>query len=118
MLLTGYLFWLDWRMALVLLIPMSFAFWMQARMFASDEGRTAYRDFQFAVEEMNATAVEYVRGMPAVKVFGITADSFLTFRTAVHRYRDISLRITDLCKTSYSIFFCHCKFVVFRLLYL
>lgn len=105
LLLTGYLFWLDWRMALVLLIPMSFAFWMQARMFASDEGRTAYRDFQFAVEEMNATAVEYVRGMPAVKVFGITADSFLTFRTAVHRYRDISLRITDLCKTSYSLFF-------------
>ncbi|MEK3920770.1 hypothetical protein [Paenibacillus sp. FSL K6-2393] len=46
-----------------------------------------------------------MRGMPAVKVFGITADSFLTFKQAVTRYRDISLIITDLCKTSYGLFF-------------
>ncbi|MFB9275507.1 ABC transporter ATP-binding protein [Cohnella cellulosilytica] len=104
-LLLGYLFWLDWRMALVLLLPIGVSFWLQARMFASEAGQQAYRDFQYAVEEMNATGVEYVRGMPAVKVFGITADSFLTFKQAVTRYRDISLRITHLCKVSYSLFF-------------
>ncbi|MFC4601894.1 ABC transporter ATP-binding protein [Cohnella hongkongensis] len=104
-LLLGYLFWLDWRMALVLLIPIAASFWLQARMFTSEAGQQAYRDFQFAVEEMNATGVEYVRGMPAVKVFGITADSFLTFKQAVTKYRDISLRITYLCKVSYSLFF-------------
>lgn len=105
LLLLGYLFWLDWRMALVLLLPIGAAFWLQGRLFAGDAGRRAYRDFQFATEEMNATGVEYVRGMPAVKVFGIKADAFLTFRQAVANYRDISLRITDLCKTSYSMFF-------------
>lgn len=104
-LLLGYLFWLDWRMALVLLVPIAVSFWIQGRMFASEAGQQAYRDFQFAVEEMNATGVEYVRGMPAIKVFGITADSFLTFKQAVTRYRDISLRITHLCKVSYSLFF-------------
>lgn len=104
-LLIGYLFWLDWRLALILLLPIGIGFWLQARMFASEGGQKAYRQFQFAVEEMNATGVEYVRGMPAVKVFGITADSFLTFKQAVDRYRDISLKITDLCKTSYSLFF-------------
>lgn len=104
-LLLGYLFWLDWRMALVLLILILISFWLQARMFGSEQGQQAYRDFQYAVEEMNATGVEYVRGMPAVKVFGITADSFLSFKQAVASYRDISLRITDLCKTSYSLFF-------------
>lgn len=104
-LLIGCLFWLDWRLALVLLLPIGAGFWLQARMFASEGGQKAYRDFQFAVEEMNATGVEYVRGMPAVKVFGITADSFLTFKQAVSRYRDISLKITDLCKTSYSLFY-------------
>lgn len=105
LLLLGYLFWLDWRMALVLLLPVAASFWLQARMYASEAGQQAYREFQFAVEEMNATGVEYVRGMPAVKVFGITADSFLTFRQAVTNYRDISLRITHLCKVSYSLFF-------------
>ncbi|MCY9514824.1 ABC transporter ATP-binding protein [Paenibacillus apiarius] len=104
-LLISYLFWLDWRLALVLLIPIGIGFWLQFRMFGNVMGQTAYREFQHAVEEMNATGVEYVRGMPAVKVFGITADSFLTFKQAVTRYRDISLHITDLCKTPYSLFF-------------
>jgi ATP-binding cassette subfamily B protein len=103
--LLSYLFWLDYRMALVLLVPMIIGFWLQSSLFRSERGRQAYRDFQHAIEEMNATGVEYVRGMPAVKVFGITADSFLTFRQAVTRYRDISLRITDLYKTSYGLFF-------------
>ncbi|WP_010275311.1 ABC transporter ATP-binding protein [Paenibacillus senegalensis] len=105
LLLLGYLFWLDWRMALVLLVPIGVSFWLQARMFGSETGRQAYREFQFAVEEMNATGVEYIRGMPAVKVFGITADSFLTFKQAVDRYRDISLRITNLVKRSFTLFF-------------
>lgn len=104
-LLLGYLFRLDWRMALVLLVPICVGFWLQASMFGSETGRQAYRDYQWAMEEMNATGVEYIRGMPAIKVFGITADSFLTFKKAVDRYRDISLRITDICRRPYSLFF-------------
>ncbi|RAV05570.1 ABC transporter ATP-binding protein [Paenibacillus sp. YN15] len=103
--LLGYLFYLDWRLALATLVPVVLGFWLQARVYASEDGRKAYREFQYAVEEMNATGVEYVRGMPAVKIFGITAESFLTFKKAVTRYRDISLGITNLCKTSYSLFF-------------
>lgn len=105
LLLIGYLFWLDWRMALVLLVPIGIGFWLQARLFASASGQQAFRDFQFAAEEMNATGVEYVRGMPAVKIFGITADNFLTFKQAVVQYRDISLRVTDFFKTPYSLFY-------------
>lgn len=103
--LVGYLFWLDWRMASVLLLPIAFGFWLQARMFGSEPGRQAYREFQFAAEQMNATGVAYIKGMPAVKAFGITAESFLTFKQAVEKYRNISLRITDLFKTPYSLFF-------------
>ncbi|RED60535.1 ABC transporter ATP-binding protein [Cohnella phaseoli] len=105
LLFVGGLIWLDWRLALALLVPIGFGFWLQARMFGSEDGRKAYREFQYATEEMNATGIEYVRGMPAVKAFGVKADDFLTFRSAVTRYRDLSLRITDLYKTSYSVFF-------------
>lgn len=105
LILLGYLFYLDWRLSLAALIPIIAGFWLQSRMYSSESGRRAYRDFQYAVEGMNATGVEYVRGMPAVKIFGITADSFLTFKNAVTRYRDISLAITNLCKVSYSMFF-------------
>ncbi|KQN99951.1 ABC transporter ATP-binding protein [Paenibacillus sp. Leaf72] len=103
--LIGYLFWLDYRMALVLLLPIAAGVWLQTRLFGSEAGKEAYREFQYAIEEMNATGIEYVRGMPAVKVFGITANSFLTFKQAFMKYRDVSLKITDICKTSYSLFF-------------
>jgi ATP-binding cassette subfamily B protein IrtA len=105
LLLLGYLFWMDWRLALVLLLPIGIGLWLQSRLFASEGGQQAYRAFQYSVEEMNATGVEYVRGMPAIKIFGVRADSFLTFRKAVAEYRDLSLRITDLCKTNYSLFY-------------
>ena len=77
---------------------------LQGRVFTNEPGRKAYRDFQFAVEEMNATGVEFIRGMPAVKVFGITADAFLTFKKAVDKYRDISLLITEVYRVPYSVF--------------
>jgi len=105
LLLISYLFWLNWTLALALLLPIGIGYWIQVRMFASGNGQKSYRDFQFAVEEMNATGVEYVRGMPAVKIFGIKADAFLTFSQAVASYRDISLRVTDIYKTPYILFF-------------
>ncbi|THF76401.1 ABC transporter ATP-binding protein [Cohnella fermenti] len=105
LLLIGYLFGLDWRLAVVLLVPIVVGFWIQARIFAGEAGQEAYRSYQYAMEEMNATGVEYVRGMPAVKIFGIKAESFLTFKQAVGSYRDIAMRITMICKTPYSLFF-------------
>jgi len=61
------------------------------------------RAARFAAEEMNATGVEYVRGVPAVKIFGMAADTLLTFKQAVAQYR--SLRVTDIFKTPYSLFY-------------
>ncbi|MEC0230498.1 ABC transporter ATP-binding protein [Paenibacillus alba] len=104
LLLIGYLFWMNWSLALVLLIPIGIGFWLQTQLFGSESGQKAYREFQHAIEEMNATGVEYIRGMPVVKIFGIKADSFLTFKHAVAKYRDISLRITDIYKTPYGLF--------------
>ncbi|UKS30455.1 ABC transporter ATP-binding protein/permease [Paenibacillus sp. HWE-109] len=104
-LLIGYLFWMNWSLALVLLVPIGIGFWLQSKLFGSASGQQAYREFQHAVENMNATGVEYIRGMPVVKIFGIKADSFLTFKQAVVEYRNISLRITDLYKIPYGLFY-------------
>ncbi|MBD8501146.1 ABC transporter ATP-binding protein [Paenibacillus arenosi] len=105
LLFVGYLFWLDWRLALALMIPMIIGMWLQTKIYGGAKGQQAYRDYQYAMEEMNTTGVEYVRGMPAIKVFGIKAARFLTFKSAVTKYRDISIGITDLYKKPYSIFF-------------
>ncbi len=103
-LLIGYLFYLDWRLALVAFLILVLAFLLQSMVYGNEAGKNAYRDFQFAVEEMNATGVEYIRGIPAVKVFGVSAASFLTFKQAVTKYRDISLKITNVYKVPYITF--------------
>ncbi|AKG34591.1 hypothetical protein VK70_08365 [Paenibacillus durus ATCC 35681] len=47
------------------------------------------------LEEMNATGMEYVRGIQAVKVFGVTAKFPLTFKRAAEKYRAL-LHASDL----------------------
>lgn len=104
LLLVGYLIWADYRLAIILIIPIGIGYYIQSRMYKSEEGKKAYRDYQFAIEEMSATGVEYVKGMPAIKMFGMKASTFLTFKKAIYAYRDIALHITDLFKRSYSTF--------------
>ena len=48
-----------------------------------------------SLEQMNASAVQYVRGMPAVKVFGQTVQSFRQFYQDMIRYRDYGVKLTD-----------------------
>ncbi|TGU42113.1 ABC transporter ATP-binding protein, partial [Mesorhizobium sp. M00.F.Ca.ET.186.01.1.1] len=46
-------------------------------------------------------SVQYVRGMPAIKVFGQTVHSFRKFYQDMLHYRDFSLRYTDNFERGY-----------------
>jgi ATP-binding cassette subfamily B protein len=60
-----------------------------------------YRQYHDALEKMNAAVVEYVRGMPVVKVFGATAESFERLKQTVFAFRDFSRKITKDYSTVY-----------------
>lgn len=92
------MFWLDWRLALATALPVVGAFVLQAAVWLGSGGDEKFRAYQKALEDMNAAGVEYVRGMPAVKVFGLTAHSFLSFRDAILGYRDLATYITKFSK--------------------
>lgn len=80
---VGFLFFVDWPMALVSLLPLPLALFTQQKAFAN-KGRGQYHD---ALETMNATIVEYVRGMPVVKIFNQSTESFAWLTDAVLAYR-------------------------------
>lgn len=86
---VGFLFFVDWRMALVALLPLPLAFFTQQKAF-KNEGRGRYHD---ALETMNATIVEYVRGMPVVKIFNQSTESFAWLRDAVLAYRAFTRKL-------------------------
>jgi len=100
----GYLFYMDWRLAIAALIPFPLVFGIMAKMMMSQESKRLNREHHNALEKMNAAVVEYVRGMPVVKVFGTALDSFRRLTESVISYRDWSQRISNDYSKTYPAF--------------
>jgi ATP-binding cassette, subfamily B, bacterial IrtA/YbtP len=99
------MFVLDWRLALVSLVLIIIAYMLQMRVYFSGKGAKQWQSYLDAQEKMNAEAVEYVRGMPAVKVFGLSVHNFLRFHNSISSYREFTMNITTTYKRPYSVFF-------------
>ena len=48
-----------------------------------------------AQERMSASAVQYVRGMPVVKIFGQSVRSFRQFNAEIQAYKTFALKCCD-----------------------
>ena len=101
---TIYLFFVDWRLAIASLISFPIALGMMMRMMLSEESMELYRKLNHALEGMNAAVVEYVRGMPVVKVFGTSQDSFRRLKDAVLHHRTQSFEMTPKYSGTYPTF--------------
>lgn len=84
----GYLFYIDWRLALASCVPIVLLAIMIPLMFSPKRAAllTAYHN---SLEHMNAVTVEYVRAMPVVRIFGHTEESFDRYRLAVVGFNDM-----------------------------
>ncbi|MEL6673074.1 MAG: ABC transporter ATP-binding protein [Bacteroidota bacterium] len=82
----GYLFYVDWRLALISFIPLLIlAVWMPI-VFNSPYTKEMMKFHHQAQEDMNSGIVEFVRSMPVMKIFSQTADRFKQFSGSVHTY--------------------------------
>ncbi|MCO7127058.1 ABC transporter ATP-binding protein/permease [Sporolactobacillus shoreicorticis] len=104
LIMIAVMFVLDWRMALAALIPVIAGFMIQVVLYSSKTGKDAMVQYQDALENMNAAGVEYIRGMPAVKVFGMTVNTFLQFKKTITDFRDWAVTYTKFCRTPYMIY--------------
>ena len=94
LLMLGYLFYTDWRMALVVLVVFLFAVAIQASMMLRPKQKKQYADYHAALGRMNASIVEYVRGIQVVKVFSRSMDSFAHLRKDITDFKDFCVVIT------------------------
>lgn len=88
--MIGLLFAVDWRLAIAALLPFPLTFGVMFAMMYSSGSKKAYENYHNALESMNSAVVEYVRGMPVVKVFGGALDSFRRLNSAVDEHRTMS----------------------------
>lgn len=83
------LFLFDWRLGLLCLVPLIVGVVFQSRMFGGKNADSMSR-YMDALEDINAQSVEYVRGIPVVKVFQQTVHSFKNFYAAIMQYKDFA----------------------------
>ena len=81
---------IDWRYGIVCLVGIVLAFIVQFAGFNGEAKEKMHR-FQTAQENMNSASVEYVRGMPEIKAFNQTADSFKRLSKSITDYTSFVL---------------------------
>ena len=79
------IFTFDWRLGLCCLVPMVISFLFMKQMMGGDNAHFM-EGYMTALESMNKEAVEYIRGIPVVKVFQQTVYSFKNFHSAIKEY--------------------------------
>ena len=87
----------DWRIGVPLIILYGMAFYLQSSLMGKNSAEFM-RIYQDAQETMNHEAVEYIRGIAVVKVFGQTVKSFAKFHNAIETYKKYALAYTMSCK--------------------
>lgn len=85
----------DWRLGLACLIPVFIAMGIMAYTM-NTRGREFMKEYMTLLERMNTEAVEYVRGIPVVKVFQQTVFSFKNFYRTIMQYSHTATRYTRL----------------------
>ena len=97
------LFAVDWQLGVAAIIPLIGAIGIMGYMMnpKNNQFQRLYLDAQ---EKMGAEAVEYVRGIPVVKVFQQTVFSFKRFYDSIISYRDLVIKCTLVWRTPMSFY--------------
>lgn len=95
------LFLFDWRMGLLCLLTMILALACMCMMMSGKNAGFFHR-YQQELEKMSGEAVEYVRGIPVVKVFQQTVYSFKAFYAAIQSYSDLASKYAMSCRGGYT----------------
>ena len=93
------IFLFDWRLGLCCLVPLAVSVFCMKQMMGGDNAHFM-EGYMKALETMNKEAVEYIRGIPVVKVFQQTVYSFKNFHAAIEEYEKYASGYALKCRIS------------------
>ncbi|MCD3418808.1 ABC transporter ATP-binding protein/permease [Streptococcus equi subsp. zooepidemicus] len=96
-------FFFDWRLGVSCFIPLIISV-ICIKMMMGGENKFMMGKIMTLQEQMNKEAVEYVRGIPIIKVFQQTVFSFKKFHNTITGYRDLVAGYAKVCRMPKTIF--------------
>jgi ATP-binding cassette, subfamily B, bacterial IrtA/YbtP len=97
-------FKLNGWMALTVLLAFFFSMIMQVSMMFGKKAKGTMKAYFDSMERIHASAVQYVRGIPVVKIFGQTVYSFKRFYDDLIEYRNWAMEMCDNFENGMAIF--------------
>ena len=82
-----FFFLFDWRLGLVSLVPMVITMLLMATM-ATPKSKKLREEYYEGLANLSAESVEYVRGIPVVKTFAQSVESFERFYSLIVKLKD------------------------------
>lgn len=89
--LLVFFFLFDWRLGLVSLVPMVITMLLMATM-ATPKSKKLREEYYEELANLSAESVEYVRGIPVVKTFAQSVESFERFYSLIVKLKDFVVR--------------------------
>lgn len=88
-------FKLNGWMALCVVLAFLLSMGMQVSMMFGVKAQETMKAYFDSLEKIHASAVQYVRGIPVVKIFGQTVHSFKRFNDDLYEYRNWAVQYCD-----------------------
>ncbi|WNY29248.1 Vitamin B12 import ATP-binding protein BtuD [Methanimicrococcus stummii] len=98
------LLYFDWRVGLVCLVPIILAYLIQIVSFGGKNKVMYLKTYQDSLDDMNASAVEYVRGISVIKIFNQTVYSFKKIHDSILNYTKFCIKYTYMCRAPMTAF--------------
>lgn len=98
------LFFISWPMALLLLAILIAAIGIHASSMKNAQKSGLYDRYAHATDLLHADAVEFVQGMPDIKIFNRSAESFSRMQSAIEQFRGMQVEMCDAFKYQWTAF--------------
>lgn len=95
------MFSLNIGLAFACLIPIVIGFGCQLYTMIKIMKRGGIKENFDALENISSSSLQYVKGMPSIKIFGQTVKSFRKFYEDIISYRDFTTRMTEMIRPGY-----------------
>ena len=84
-----YLFTVNWKLSLIILLPIIISIFLLGMCLTQKDKALIQKKMSQAMEKMTSTIVEYVHGMPVIKVFNRSLKGFKRYENDINEFVDV-----------------------------